>query len=180
MQKHVVFYSKLKLIETFNFTAYTNNMLISFFFSFFLCIFFFFSAGQFVRTLDNYDIIIPMRVTESGDVITHNLHPHATRHRRNSDQLSDVLHYKVNVDNSDYVLKLQPNRKLYNPSLLIEKKKNSFHNVSDSTFLRYSQGDQMPCHYTGEILSKRNSKVALALCKGLVSVFTLFNMLINS
>ena len=130
----------------------------------------FFSAGQFVRTLDNYDIIIPMRVTESGDVITHNLHPHATRHRRNSDQLSDVVHYKVNVENSDYVLKLQPNRKLYNPSLLIEKKKNSFHNVSDSTFLRYSQSDQKPCHYTGEILSKRNSKVALALCKGLVSV----------
>lgn len=123
-----------------------------------------------MRTLDNYDIIIPMRVTESGDVITHNLHPHATRHRRNSDQLSDVVHYKVNVENSDYVLKLQPNRKLYNPSLLIEKKKNSFHNVSDSTFLRYSQSDQKPCHYTGEILSKRNSKVALALCKGLVSV----------
>lgn len=120
--------------------------------------------GQFVNTLDNYAITIPLRVTKSGDVISKDLHPHSLRHRRNSDQFSDAIHYKLNVKDSDYVLKLKPNTKLFHPSLVIETRRNSFNNVSDSVFARYTQ---RPCHYTGEILDRSNSKVALALCDGL-------------
>ncbi|XP_062590680.1 A disintegrin and metalloproteinase with thrombospondin motifs 7-like [Saccostrea cucullata] len=123
--------------------------------------------GSFINKLDNYDITIPVRVTSRGDVISHELHPHKLRHRRNSDQISDTIHYKLNVNNSDYILKLKPNVKLYNPSLVIERKKNIFKNVTDSSFMRYTNNNQLPCHYTGEIMDKENSKVALALCDGL-------------
>lgn len=128
-----------------------------------------FIAGQFMNTLDNYEITIPLRVTEGGDVISKDLHPHSLRHRRNSDQLSDAIHYKLNVKDSDYVLKLKPNTKFFHPSLVVETRRNSFNNVSDSVFVRYTGSTERPCHYTGEILDRSNSKVALALCDGLVS-----------
>lgn len=132
-----------------------------------------------MNTLDNYAITIPLRVTERGDVISKDLHPHSLRHRRNSDQFSDAIHYKLNVKDSDYVLKLKPNTKLFHPSLVIETRRNSFNNVSDSVFARYTQ---RPCHYTGEILDRSNSKVALALCDGLVSAnaIYIFSMHINN
>lgn len=136
-----------------------------------------------MNTLDNYEITIPLRVTEDGDVISKDLHPHSLRHRRNSDQFSDAIHYKLNVKDSDYVLKLKPNTKFFHPSLVVETKRNSFNNISDSVFVRYSGSTERPCHYTGEILDRSNSKVALALCDGLVSAHAIniiFPMHINN
>lgn len=123
-----------------------------------------------MNTLDNYDITIPIRVTDSGDVISRDLHPHKLRHRRSGDEISDTIHYKLNVKNRDFILKLKPNIKLYNPSLVVERKRNLFNNISDSVFLRYTSSSNQQCHYTGEIVDKINSKVALALCDGMVSV----------
>jgi hypothetical protein len=134
---------------------------------------FFSITGRFVDTLDNYDVTIPIRVTDKGDVISRDLHPHKLRHRRSSDEISDI-HYKLSVKNKDFILKLKPNIKLYNPSLVVERKKNLFNNVSDSVFLRYTSNSGEQCHYTGEIVDRSNSKVALALCDGLVSLLTFY------
>ena len=93
--------------------------------------------------------------------------------RRSADNIhgndnDNIFHYKVKVENQDLLLQLKPNYKLTSPNFVIERKKNRFKNVTDSTFRRLDES-YSSCHYYGEIINQSDSRVALGVCNGLVS-----------
>ena len=93
--------------------------------------------------------------------------------RRSADSIhsndnDNIFHYKVKVENQDLLLQLKPNYKLTSPNFVIERKKNRFKNVTDSTFRRLDES-YSSCHYYGEIINQSDSRVALGVCNGLVS-----------
>lgn len=124
--------------------------------------------ASFVADLDQYEISIPSRVSSNGIHISYSLKPPSSREKRSHQRQKkqkDRIHYKINIDKSDVILKLEPNHKFISPSLLIERRTNSYKNVTDSVFRRY--GDRSLCHFTGHIVGDRSSKVALEICNGL-------------
>lgn len=127
-------------------------------------------ADEFLKSLNDYEIVIPSRVRRDGQHLEYNLHP---RHslRRRSAQLSDALsdlHYSVTINKKNHILKLDLNRNLISPGLVIERRGNKFKNVTDSRF-SYIADQHKNCHFHGSIVNQSSSKVALGLCNGMVS-----------
>lgn len=112
-------------------------------------------------------------MSSNGIHISYSLEPHSGREKRSHQRQKkqkDSIHYKINIDKSDVILKIEPNHKFISPSLLIERRTNSYKNVTDSVFRRY--GDRSLCHFTGQIVGDSSSKVALETCNGLVSIYS--------
>ena len=122
----------------------------------FLC---YFISETFVKSLKEYEIALPVRVTGSGDFLSHNLHPHHQIHKRSSERTDSFIHYKVNVKNKDIHISVLPNDKLYYPSFVIERRSNSSGNISDSKFERYSDKNRRRCHFIGEVRGETNLKL---------------------
>ncbi|KAL3866276.1 hypothetical protein ACJMK2_043584 [Sinanodonta woodiana] len=125
---------------------------------------------EYVRSLRDYEIIIPSRVTRNGDHAAYHLSPDHSIQKRdvNSFVLDDddgYLHYKVEVDNKQLLLKVKPNEKLTSPGLIVERKKNMYKNVTDSTFRKFKD---VNCHFHGHIINQTYSRVALGLCNGMM------------
>lgn len=129
-------------------------------------------SDDYLNRLGKFDITIPSRVTREGDHVSYSLHPGHTVRRRSTDFLypseDDIIHYKVQVENQDLLLKLKPNYKLTSPSFVIERKKNSFKNVTDSSF-KHLDDSYSNCHFHGEVVNQTESRVAVGVCNGLVS-----------
>ncbi|OWF52704.1 A disintegrin and metalloproteinase with thrombospondin motifs 12 [Mizuhopecten yessoensis] len=132
--------------------------------------------AEFVQGLEKYDFAIPSRVTPEGTHITHSLHPNIRRRKRSTEQEfsqeetpGHTVHYKVNVENKPIYLKVKPNFKLYLPSLVVERRKSAFGNVTDSVFTGVAP-DEKHCHFIGEILGETSSTVALEVCNGLTGL----------
>ncbi|XP_060070698.1 A disintegrin and metalloproteinase with thrombospondin motifs 7-like [Ylistrum balloti] len=131
---------------------------------------------EFAQGLERYDFAVPSRVTADGIHIDHSLHPNIRRRKRSteeypqSDKTPDhTVHYKVDIENKPIYLKVKPNYKLYFPSLIVEKRKNLFGNVTDSVFTGV-EPDEEHCHFTGEVLGETSSTVALEVCNGLTGL----------
>ena len=130
-------------------------------------------SGEFATSLRHYQITHPHRITSDGTFLTHHLPHRVRRSTRFGDQLSPAddsqhVHYHIPVDDMILKLKLRPNHRLLAPGFVVEHKKYTFGNVSDSTIRQYS--DHL-CHFTGEIVDHPGSSVAIATCNGLVSTY---------
>ncbi|WAR00377.1 ATS3-like protein [Mya arenaria] len=125
---------------------------------------------EFLASLKHYDVIIPSLVTSEGSHVSYALHPsHSLRRRSVNDDVQsteNTLHYSVHIDNKPHVLQLQQNEKLISPGLVIERRKNRFKNVTDSSFSRLSE-TQTNCHFIGSVLNQSYSRVAVGACNGL-------------
>ena len=132
-------------------------------------------SERYIRELDSYHFTIPSKVTALGDHLSHSLHPNFRRKRSPGDDTSidHTLHYKLNINNKDFILKVRPNYKLLSPSLVIERKTNVFKNVSDSIF---THGASDHCHFIGEVKDHHRSSIALEVCNGLVSYFQILKL----
>ncbi|XP_053405061.1 A disintegrin and metalloproteinase with thrombospondin motifs 7-like [Mercenaria mercenaria] len=127
------------------------------------------NKDEFLRNLQEYEIVVPSLVTAEGHHLTYTLHPRHSLRRRSVDshvQSDDSIHYNININNENHILKLQHNRHLIAPGLVIERKRNHFKNVTDSkfTFLKESNRN---CHFHGDITNQPGTKVAVALCNGM-------------
>lgn len=136
---------------------------------------FVFISDEFVSNLKEYEIVVPSRVASDGRHVSYSLHPGHLLRRRSVDfnqpiEKDDFLHYSVEINNHKHVLKLNPNNKLVSPGFVIERRKNRFKNVTDSTFKTLSE-DRANCHFHGTVLNQTNTKVALGICDGMVSLF---------
>ncbi|XP_052279811.1 A disintegrin and metalloproteinase with thrombospondin motifs 7-like isoform X4 [Dreissena polymorpha] len=122
----------------------------------------------FLAGLDNYDVIIPSRVFQDGGHMTYSLHPAHKVHKRSAGSLHnfDTIHYNIDINNQPHVLQLELNQKLLSEAFVIERMKNKFKNVTDSSFSRLHDS-KSKCHFHGHIIGHPGSTVALGLCNGM-------------
>ncbi len=133
-------------------------------------IFFLHFSAEYAKSLGRYEIIVPSKVSESGQFLSHSLHHHV--HRRD---VTHKLHYQVSVDGMDLHLALEPNHRMFAPSLVVERRTAHFGNLSDSKIRKFTDNR---CHFTGSIKGHQDSKVAIATCNGLVSKFYSYRYLV--
>lgn len=126
--------------------------------------------AEFAKSLKDYEISIPAKVTKDGDHISHSVHHtlegvHSHVHRR--DVTPDPLHYRLKVDGMDLQMTLTPHHRMFAPGLVVERRSRQYGNISDSRILRMTQN---PCHFRGQIQGQENSAVAMATCQGLTGL----------
>eukprot|EP00794_Sanderia_malayensis_P010149 gene10149-11184_t len=116
------------------------------------------------QDLDDYDIIYPSLVSESGDFISHGVHEqHVRRIRRSLNKTSDQsntsteqpLFYKLKLNSTEIHLNLTMNKNLVSPGFVVERKSGKITPRTSS------------CLYQGHIAGQENSIVALSNCEGL-------------
>ena len=127
-------------------------------------------SAEFAKSLKDYEISVPAKVTKDGDHLSHSVHHtlegvHSHVHRR--DVTPDPLHYRLKVDGMDLTLTLTPHHRIFAPGLVIERR-SQWANSSQSKIERMTQNQ---CHFRGQIQGHENSAVAMATCEGLVSLF---------
>ena len=132
-----------------------------------LCIFF---LAYFAKhELDDYSIVYPSLVTESGQFLSHLVHnDHVRRLRRslddaiesNSSSEAQPLFYslKINSSSDEVHLKLTSSKNVVSPGFIVEKESGSIEPHSSSS-----------CLYQGHVTGQVNSIVAISNCHGLVS-----------
>ena len=126
-------------------------------------------SDAFLSTLTDYEIVTPARVARDGSHVTFSLHPGHELHKRSASDDNDYLHYSVDINKKRYVLELAPYKHLVSPGLVIERRKNRFNNVTDSTF-EYLHESKTNCHLHGRVVNETATKVAVRLCDGMVSL----------
>ncbi|XP_060601173.1 A disintegrin and metalloproteinase with thrombospondin motifs 7-like isoform X2 [Ruditapes philippinarum] len=124
---------------------------------------------EFLQTLQEYDIVVPARVTEIGHHLTYEINPRHSLRRRSVDsnvQSDDNIHYNIKINNENHILRLRHNKNLIAPSLVIERMRNRFKNVTDSTF-KFLEDSKKNCHFHGDISNQPGTKAAVGLCNGM-------------
>ncbi|KAL0270771.1 UNVERIFIED_CONTAM: hypothetical protein PYX00_008067 [Menopon gallinae] len=128
-------------------------------------------TGLYSKDVDNYEVVVPQRVDDSGRFIS-NLIPHHYSKRSTSE--SDVIYYKLPIAGEECIIQLVPNLKMVSPGAVVEvqrrrlernttteKLENMFEN------LEIKKLQNVDCHYYGFIKGNSSSKVALSTCSGL-------------
>ena len=118
---------------------------------------------RFARSLTDYEVTSPHRVTQDGIFLSHTVH-----HRRRRD-VADVseqeLHFRLRVGDDDLHLELTPNEDFLAGGVTIEHRPDNYKNVSFSKIRTLENA----CHFHGQVRDHPRSLVALSTCNGLVS-----------
>ena len=130
----------------------------------------------------DYEVVVPRKVTESGEFIS-NFLPHYYERsgktnggrNRSPDKVEDAVHYIVPFYGSDYILELRPNGGIIGPGTVIETHRGK--RLVDRDLHRINESQ---CYYTGKVMGDEGSKVAVSTCRGLVSSHELKTPLHNN
>ncbi|XP_075156811.1 ADAM metallopeptidase with thrombospondin type 1 motif B [Haematobia irritans] len=119
--------------------------------------------------LKSGELVIPRKVTKSGEFISHNLiHHHGQhyKHNRKRRSIEDMhlepeVHYHVDIQNETLHLQLEPHSYFMTPHLIVERHRRDLR-------IRKRVQKNTNCHYHGRIKDQPESRVALSACNGLV------------
>ena len=140
--------------------------------------------GDFAKSLNNYEISIPRKVTEEGHHISHSVRhllptssdPESSRRRRwrrdlrsSSPAEDDRINYSVTIDGKELHLDLVANHALFAPGLVVERRDDRAASYTNQTYNRLPRIRQNRCHFNGHVRGVPQSTVAMATCDGLVS-----------
>ncbi len=134
---------------------------------------FLFDAADLVSRLSDYQVVVPRKVSEQGQLISHHLTHHyddasrrqrRRRRRRQVDDVADDVHYRLELAGREKQLHLKPNDRLLASSFIVERRRGR--NVTDH---RLMPARQKQCHYVGQVKGHPESTVAVSTCNGLVS-----------
>ncbi|XP_065365099.1 A disintegrin and metalloproteinase with thrombospondin motifs 6 isoform X1 [Calliphora vicina] len=127
------------------------------------------------------ELVIPKKVTATGEFLTHNLTHHHGEHyrhqrRRRSFNINDEndaaaqqasssepeVHYQLQIQNETLHLELEPNSYFMTPHLVVERHKRDVRT-------RKRPQKNTNCHYHGKVRGQeQDSRVAISTCRGLV------------
>lgn len=153
----------------FSYLVLTND---GFFLSFSRLLF----VADLMSRLSDYQVVVPRKVSENGDLVSHHL-PHdyddrsrrQRRRRRQVNDVSDDVHYKLELSGREKHLHLKPNDRLLASSFVVERRRGR--NVTDN---RLQPAKKKQCHYIGQVKGHPESTVALSTCHGLVSLQSVY------
>uniref|UniRef100_A0A1B6CGF3 Peptidase M12B domain-containing protein n=1 Tax=Clastoptera arizonana TaxID=38151 RepID=A0A1B6CGF3_9HEMI len=113
--------------------------------------------GIYTNKVDKYEVIIPHKVTASGDFLSASVTHH---HRKKRTSSPETLHYRVTIAGAEEILDLRPSGGFISPSLVVERSTRSY----------LLPEDAIKCHYRGNVRGQAGSSVALSACNGLAGV----------
>lgn len=125
-----------------------------------------FSTAEFLSSLGQYEIAIPVRVGPHGETLSEEETSHGTvRHRRSTETQSasePQLYYQLSTSSTDLLLNLTLQGGLLSRQFRVEYWKRGR--------LAWSHPYLPSCHYVGHLQHQpHSSSVALSNCNGLVS-----------
>ena len=133
--------------------------------------FFFLSLADLVKRLSDYEVVVPRKVSEQGQLLSHHLTHHyddasrrQRRRRRQVDDNDDHVHYRLELSGREKQLHLKPNDRLLASSFIVERRHGR--NVTNH---RLTPARHQQCHYMGRVKGHPESTVAVSTCNGLVS-----------
>lgn len=128
--------------------------------------------GIYSTNIEEYEMVIPRKVTEDGKFLSHDLtHHHFEEFNNNSASRRikrstgrPVLNYHIPITTYDEPLHLElwPSIDFMSPHLVVERRSNSEP--------RTSQPHASRCHYQGAIRDQPSSQVAISACDGLAGL----------
>lgn len=141
-----------------------SNVVVLFFFSHL-------RLADLVKRLSDYDVVVPRKVSERGQLLSHQLTHHyddasrrQRRRRRQVDDASDDVHYRLELSGREKQLHLKPNDRLLASAFVVERRQGR--NVTNH---RLMSARHKQCHYIGQVKGHPESTVAVSTCNGLVS-----------
>ncbi|PSN39710.1 hypothetical protein C0J52_17985 [Blattella germanica] len=135
-------------------------------------------SGRYTRDVREYDIIIPIRVSYTGEFMTHMI-PHHYKRSYYQDKTEmgpdDKVHYLVPIKGVNHHVELWPNHNLLAPGMVIETRgSGDKKDTKEKPFQKFMKhlhirrGRDVQCHYKGRIKGDNDSTIALSTCYGLV------------
>ncbi|KAK2117718.1 hypothetical protein P7K49_004605, partial [Saguinus oedipus] len=125
---------------------------------------------HFIKSLQEYHVVGPVRVDASGHFLSYGLHHLITssRRKRDLDGSEDWVYYKISHEEKDLFFNLTVNRRFLSNSYIMEKRYGNLSNV------KMMASSAPLCHLSGTVLQQgtRVGTAALSACHGLVSVGT--------
>uniref|UniRef100_A0A0P5WCA6 A disintegrin and metalloproteinase with thrombospondin motifs n=3 Tax=Daphnia magna TaxID=35525 RepID=A0A0P5WCA6_9CRUS len=122
-----------------------------------------------VKRLSDYDVVVPRKVSERGQLLSHQLTHHyddasrrQRRRRRQVDDASDDVHYRLELSGREKQLHLKPNDRLLASAFVVERRQGR--NVTNH---RLMSARHKQCHYIGQVKGHPESTVAVSTCNGL-------------
>lgn len=120
--------------------------------------FYYLLAGLYSEHVRDYDVVIPHKITFTGEFITSLVTHHHQRRKR--DTISqEAVHYRITIAGEEEILDLTPSDDFISSTLRVERKSRS----------SPVSGYAVMCHYRGTVRGQADSSVALSACNGLVS-----------
>jgi len=144
---------------------------------------FFFVTGLYTLNFGEYELVVPKKVTEDGQFLSHDLDHHFTddeeefdasnsswSHRKKRN-LETVVNYHIPVGMLGHEqplhLELWPSKDFLAPGIVVERRADFSTPRRSPPSVRATR-----CHYQGTIRGQPGSQVAISACDGLVSAFT--------
>jgi len=141
-----------------------------------------FVTGLYTLNFGEYEIVVPKRVTEGGQFLSHDLDHHfiddegefdasntSWSHRKKR-SLETVVNYHIPVGilghEQPLHLELWPSREFLAPGIVVERHAEFSAPRRSPPSVRATR-----CHYQGTIRGQPGSQVAVSACDGLVSAF---------
>nr|CAH0099397.1 unnamed protein product [Daphnia galeata] len=127
-----------------------------------------------VKRLSDYEVVVPRKVSEQGQLLSHHLTHHyddaSRRQRRRRRQVDDnddddQVHYRLELSGREKQLHLKPNDRLLASSFIVERRQGR--NVTNH---RLTPARHQQCHYMGRVKGHPESTVAVSTCNGLTFV----------
>ncbi|CRL05730.1 CLUMA_CG018759, isoform A [Clunio marinus] len=120
--------------------------------------------GIFSNSLREANLIIPRKVNNEGDFISHDLvhhHAHDYYNEETGDSEDHKVHYHIDLHNETLHLELEPSTSFVAPMMIVERHKRDLRERHKKSH------HKTQCHYHGKIRGHQHSKVALSTCNGL-------------
>jgi len=129
---------------------------------------------RYTRDIHGPELLIPRRVSDDGSFSTYSL-PNFYNRREISgrDKRSlgtiDKLHLVLPFNGIDHHVELSPYHEFISPDMVVETRGAGISTNLDEG-LRFRRASDRQCHYRGTIRGHDNSRAALSLCDGVVSI----------
>uniref|UniRef100_H3B4Z3 Peptidase M12B propeptide domain-containing protein n=1 Tax=Latimeria chalumnae TaxID=7897 RepID=H3B4Z3_LATCH len=121
---------------------------------------------HFIQSLQDYEVVHPVKVNHDGHFLSHNISHHVSYIRRKRDigNKENPVYYKINHKGENLFFNLTANQDIISDSYVLERRYGS---LSGAKIGSYSGNS---CHLTGTVLLQESVKgtAAISTCSGLV------------
>lgn len=130
---------------------------------------------RYTRDIHGPQLLIPRRVSDDGSFSTYSLPNFYNRReisRRDKRSLGaiDKLHLVLPFNGIDHHVELSPYHEFISPDMVVETRGAGIGTNLDEG-LKFRRASDRQCHYRGTVRGHDNSRAALSLCDGVVSIW---------
>lgn len=123
-------------------------------------------------------MLVPRRVLANGSFSTYSLPNFYNRHEiskrsKRSLESADILHLVLPFNQIDHHVELSPYHEFISPDMVVETRGAGI-GINLNEGLRFKKASDQQCHYRGIVRGHVNSRAALSLCDGVVSIYNTF------